>query len=161
DGADLRHANLTGAQLQGARLSGARTSGMVGTGALVTGVEATWLDDSVAGDGSARIVNDQIALILSGQRPAATGNRRYFGRGDVLRNATLQFDTGARVEIDSLFDNCTIHLGDGAELIVGEVGVLADCEIAGAGNITVHGKFFERQSPGIIGPRRLIVSARG
>jgi hypothetical protein len=27
--------------------------------------------------------------------------------------------------------------------------------------VTVHGKFFERQSPGIVGPRQLAVSARG
>jgi hypothetical protein len=39
--------------------------------------------------------------------------------------------------------------------------VLADCEIVGAGCITVHGKFFERHSPGIVGARKLMVSARG
>ena len=45
--------------------------------------------------------------------------------------------------------------------MIGPSGVLADCEIIGAGCITVHGKFFERHSPGIVGPRKLMVSARG
>jgi hypothetical protein len=90
--------------------------------------------------------------------PAA---RRYFGHGDVLRNASLEFEPGARVEVDSLFENCSINLGDGTELVVGSQGVLADCKIAGAGSITVHGHFFERESPGIVGPRELVVSREG
>ena len=45
----------------------------------------------------------------------------------MLRNATLDFEAGARVEIDSLFENCSIKLGEGTELVVGESGVLADC----------------------------------
>ena len=87
--------------------------------------------------------------------------RRYFGRGDVLRNASLAFDAGAHVEIDSLFENCTITLGEGTHLVVGDRGVLADCNIAGAGSITVNGQFFEAKSPGIVGPRELVVSQGG
>ena len=45
--------------------------------------------------------------------------------------------------------------------MVGETGVLADCKIAGGGDVTVHGQFFERESPGIVGPRELVVSAKG
>jgi len=67
----------------------------------------------------------------------------------------------ARVEIDSLFQNCAINLGDGTELVVGESGVLADCQIFGGGSVTVHGHFFERESPGIVGPRELVVSGKG
>jgi hypothetical protein len=160
-GADLRHAKLAGVRLTHAKLTGAKIAGMTGTGSDAA-VDAAWLDASPDGDGSTKLEGPRIDAALSGRREAiGDGNRRYFGRGDVLRNATLQFDGGARVEIDSLFDNCTINLGEGTELVVGEVGVLSDCEIAGAGNITVHGKFFERQSPGIVGPRRLQVSARG
>jgi hypothetical protein len=92
---------------------------------------------------------------------ADEARRRYFGRGDVLRNATLAFDAGAQVEIDSLFQNCTINVGVETELVIGPSGVLADCEILGAGCITVHGKFFEKTSPGIVGARKLIVSSRG
>jgi hypothetical protein len=60
-----------------------------------------------------------------------------------------------------LFQNCTINLGERTELIIGAAGVLADCQIVGAGCITVHGKFFERASPGIVGPRQLMVTAGG
>jgi hypothetical protein len=88
-------------------------------------------------------------------------SRRYFGRGDVLRNATLQFEDGATVEIESLFEACSIRLGAGTELVVGKEGVLAGCKIQGAGNVTVNGKFFEDASPGIIGVRQLVVSSCG
>jgi hypothetical protein len=94
-----------------------------------------------------------------------SANHRYFGRGDVLRNASLQFDEGATVEIESLFEQCTIALGRGTELLIGPDGVLSGCQITGAGNITVNGKFFEaqgkRNGPGIIGAHQLVVSATG
>ena len=66
---------------------------------------------------------------------------RYFGQGDVLRNATLEFAEGIRVHIESRFEQCSIALGRGAELTVGKQGVLAHCRIEGAGNITLHGKW--------------------
>jgi uncharacterized protein YjbI with pentapeptide repeats len=167
-GTDLRHATFARAQIGGARFTGAKAAGLVGTGSPHEAVEVTWLDLSPAGDGTQRIENGVIpsvlmlgASVLSAPAAANDGPRRYFGRGDVLRNATLQFNSGARVEIDSLFQNCTLNLGEATELVIGADGVLADCEIIGAGCVTVHGKFFERQSPGIIGPRMLSVSARG
>jgi hypothetical protein len=138
---------------------------MIGTGAPVDGVQVAWLDVSPKGDGGARVSDGEIPTRLSGLGTspalAAARERRYFGRGDILRDATLTFDEGARVEIDSLFENCTITLGEGAELVVGEAGVLADCEIAGGGEITVHGQFFERKSPGIVGARALRVTGGG
>lgn len=161
---DLRHATFVKAVIANTRLTGAKAAGLVGTGEPLGVVEVTWLDLSPAGDGSGRIENGVIPSILSRGALAISSEetrRRYFGRGDVLRNATLQFDAGARVEIDSLFQNCTINLGEQTELVIGPSGVLADCEIAGAGRITVHGKFFERETPGIIGPRVLAVSAGG
>lgn len=169
-GADLRHATFTQAVFANTRLTGAKAAGLIGTGSSIGVVDVTWLDLSLAGDGSGRVENGVIPSILTAgalgtgaPAPARPdeARRRYFGRGDVLRNAVLQFDAGARVEIDSLFQNCTINLGDQTELVIGPAGVLADCEIAGAGCVTVHGKFFERQSPGIIGPRLLSVSAGG
>jgi hypothetical protein len=66
---------------------------------------------------------------------------------------------GARVEIDSLFENCVVQLGPGTSLVVGKTGVLADCRILGGGDITIHGQFFERESPGIVGPRALTVTS--
>lgn len=171
---DIRYATVARAQLAGARLTGAKVAGLIGTGGAageLGAIEVTWLDLSPAGDGTQRVENGVIPTLLtagaSGPTPAPAAvpdepaRRRYFGRGDVLRNATLQFDAGARVEIDSLFQNCTLHLGEASELVIGAAGVLADCEIVGAGFVTVHGMFFERQSPGIVGPRQLSVSARG
>jgi hypothetical protein len=116
----------------------------------------------------------QIAAVLMGQvasRPAAddrSANRRYFGRGDVLRNASLQFDEGATVEIESLFEQCTIALGRGTELVIGSDGVLSGCQITGAGNITINGKFFEKTETkksgsgvAISGAHQLVVTSTG
>jgi uncharacterized protein YjbI with pentapeptide repeats len=163
--ADLRAANLRGATLTKADLTGAKVAGLIGTGSPLGEVLVAWLDTSEAGDGTGRITNGEIPGLLTGLRAQpgalAPASRRYFGHGDVLKNATLDFEPGARVEIDSLFENCSINLGEGTELVVGETGVLADCHISGAGAITVHGQFFERESPGIVGPRELVVSQAG
>ena len=86
---------------------------------------------------------------------------RYFGQGDVLRNATLEFGAGIKVHIESRFEQCSIALGQGAELTVGKSGVLSQCRIEGAGNITIHGRFQERESPGIVGPSELVVTSEG
>jgi uncharacterized protein YjbI with pentapeptide repeats len=164
-GADVRYATFARAQLAGAQLTGAKIAGLIGTGMPIETVQVAWLDVSPAGDGTQRIENGVIpSMLMLGaavKGPAAEVRGRYFGRGDVLRNATLQFDAGAKIEIDSVFQNCTLNLGEATELVIGADGVLADCEIVGAGSITIHGKFFERQSPGIVGPRNLIVSSRG
>jgi hypothetical protein len=65
------------------------------------------------------------------------------------------------IHIDSRFENCLITLGEGAELTIGKTGVLKACEIVGSGRITVHGRFFERSSPGISGARNITVSSSG
>src|SRR6185436_7626790 len=93
-----------------------------------------------------------------------SANHRYFGKGDVLRNASLQFDEGATVEIDSLFEQCTIALGRATELLIGPEGVLSGCQITGAGNITINGKFFEasaKKGPAIVGANQVVVSSSG
>lgn len=132
--ADLRQADLTGAELKGANLNGVKSSnGLPGTAPA-----------------HARPSNG-----------AAAGNARYFGRGDVLKGATLRLDAGARVEVESLFEQCTIELGEGTELVVGAAGVLSDCTVVGHGSIHIAGKFFERKSPGIVGPTQLVVSTGG
>ena len=56
---------------------------------------------------------------------------------------------------------CAITLGEGTSFVIGAHGVLADCMISGGGALTVHGQFFERQSPGIAGVRQLRVSSHG
>jgi hypothetical protein len=126
------------------------------------------VDDSRDADGSRRVTGAAALGILSGKGPAPSvpppprGQAvRYFGQGDVLRNATLEFGEGIKVQIDSRFEQCSIALGRGAELTVGKAGVLAHCRIEGSGNITLHGRFFERESPGIIGPSQLVVTSEG
>ena len=162
---DLRGANLAGATLPEACLTGAKIHRLRGTGAPVSGVLAEWVDVSRDGDGSERAADGQIAGLLSGvtapAREARKGGHRYFGKGDVLKNANLEFERGASVEIDSLFQNCTITLGEGTELVLGKEGILADCKVIGAGRITIHGKFIEGDSPGIVGARELMVSSGG
>jgi uncharacterized protein YjbI with pentapeptide repeats len=129
--ADLRQADLTGADFTGANLNGVKTSNGL------PGAKPT--------NGAA----------------AAGGNARYFGRGDVLKGATLRLEAGARVEVESLFEQCTIELGEGTELVVGAGGVLSDCTVVGHGSIMIAGKFYERKSPGIVGPTQLVVSTGG
>jgi hypothetical protein len=107
---------------------------------------------------------DQLAGLLSGLWPSDTSARqakRYFGPGDVLRNATLEFGEGASIEIESLFEQCSIALGHGTELVVGAGGVLQGCQIKGSGNVTINGKFIENESPGIVGVSQLIVTSGG
>jgi hypothetical protein len=119
------------------------------------------VDDSEEASRAVRVTGAQIAELLAGLAPAMPAHKRYFGRGDVLRNAHLEFNTGAAVEIESLFEHCTIALGEGTELVVGKGGVLSGCQVQGAGRITIHGKFVEREGPGIVGATQLVVSAEG
>jgi hypothetical protein len=142
---------------------------------MLSGIKADWLDNSPNADGSVRVPKEQVQAVLSGEGAAVpparessrSANHRYFGRGDVLRNASLQFDEGATVEIESLFEACTIALGRGTELLIGPDGVLTGCHITGAGNITINGKFFEatngkkNSGPAIVGAHQLVVSSKG
>jgi uncharacterized protein YjbI with pentapeptide repeats len=144
DEADLTNADLTSANLEEASLVRAK------------------LRDAQLKDANLKNANLTDADIpsMAPQRSDAT-LKRYFGKGDVLRNAHLEFNAGASVEIESLFEQCTIALGDATELVVGKSGVLSGCQVRGAGRITVHGKFVERESPGIAGATQLVVSAGG
>jgi hypothetical protein len=58
-------------------------------------------------------------------------SKRFFGQGDVLRGATLEFIEDCQVEIESYLENCTIHLAQGTTLTVGPNGVLKGCQIVG------------------------------
>jgi hypothetical protein len=134
----------------------------MGSGASFENLRADWVDGSPDGNGRNRVTGaDVIVATLMGKVTQPTATKRYFGKGDVLRNASLQFDEGASVEIESLFEQCSIALGQGTELVIGTEGTLSGCQITGAGNITIHGKFFERASPGIAGASQLIVTSGG
>jgi uncharacterized protein YjbI with pentapeptide repeats/cytoskeletal protein CcmA (bactofilin family) len=163
--ADAREANVTRASLAGATLTGAKIAGLITKGTTVDRLAAAWVDTSASGDSSRRVHGEKIRALLqqdgSVQPAAGEAAPRYFGRGDILRNASLQIEEGAFVEIESVFEQCSISLGRGAELVVGKSGVLSGCQIAGEGRITVHGHFFERESPGIAGVTQLVVSAGG
>jgi hypothetical protein len=160
-GANLRHAVLTGADLTGASLGQATVAGAIFTHARLASVVLDWIDVSPEGDGSQRLDRAGGLAFLSGRDDGKPSGSRYFGKGDVLRDATLEFGDQSVIHIDSRFENCSITLGDGADLTIGEAGVLKNCEIAGSGKITVHGRFFERSSPGIVGAKSIVVSARG
>lgn len=159
---DARHAVLRSAELEGADLSGARLSGAVLMGLRAAQVRAEYIDLSELGDGGRRISGAAaVAFLQQGVLPEASSATRYFGKGDVLRDATLEFGENSVIQIDSHFHNCSITLREGAELTIGDPGVLKDCTINGNGKIIVHGRFFERASPGISGARSIVVSARG
>jgi len=158
---DARQAMLQRANLRGARLDQAKLSNAVLGELGAQGVEFDWIDASVEGDGSVRLEGERALAFLMGRKPASESATRYFGKGDVLRDATLEFGENSVIHVDSRFENCSITLGDGAELTIGEPGVLHNCAIVGRGNIIVHGRFFERSSPGIVGPRSLFVSTHG
>jgi hypothetical protein len=160
-GANLRHAVLTGADLTGASLGHAKVNGATFTDARLASVTFDVLDTSPNGDGSVRLEGPRALAFLSGRPEEKAPSNRYFGKGDVLRDAILEFGKDSVIHIDSRFENCSISLGDGAELTIGEPGVLKNCEIVGRGKITVHGRFFERQSPGIVGAERVVVSSKG
>ena len=162
--ADLRDANMSGARIDDSTLTGAKVAGLVAEVLSVERLVAAWVDTSAEGNGSRRISAD-VASLFKGKGPieptSGSAGRRYFGRGDVLRNATLQFEEGAAVHIDSVFERCSIVLGRGTQLVIGKEGVLADCQITGGGDITIDGHFFERKSPGIVGAQQLVVTSAG
>jgi hypothetical protein len=135
-------------------------------------VEAEWVDFSTRA-GTVRVDGKDLASYYERLRSgspiappmptaASEQSRRFFGQGDVLRNAALEFGAESVVEIQSRFDNCTITLVEGALLTVGEDGVLEGCRIAGPGEIVVHGRIAQGNgSPSISGPKRLIVGKTG
>jgi hypothetical protein len=160
-GANLRHAVLTRADLGGANLGRAKVNGASFIDARLASIVLDFIDASPGGDGSVRLEGPRALAFLTGREEEKEPASRYFGKGDILRDATLEFGKNSVIHIDSRFENCSISLGDGAELTIGEPGVLKNCEIVGRGTITVHGRFFERKSPGIVGAERVVVSSRG
>ena len=79
----------------------------------------------------------------------------------MLRNAQLEFGPGARIQVESRFEECSLVIGDGAELVIGADGVLSGCKVRGAGRIIVFGKILEREAPTISGIRFVTVNDGG
>jgi uncharacterized protein YjbI with pentapeptide repeats len=170
--ADLRDANLKGANLTRTILTGAKLYGVQVEDDKLSAVFAEWVDFSEAGNGEEKVFGDalvaQYKLMKSGgaaaaPAPAASDQaKRFFGKGDVLRNATLEFGDESIVEIESRFENCAIALAPGAVLTLGKHGILQGCQVVGFGEIVIQGEFRENgKGPGIVGPKRLTVRKDG
>jgi hypothetical protein len=133
-------------------------------------VLADWVDFSAEGKGLVEIKGadlvecyNRVKKGLAATSTALSGQpKRFYGQGDVLRNATLEFSEKSQIEIESSLEMCTIILGKGTTLTIGPKGVLTGCQIIGGGEIVVLGTFYENGvSPGIRDPSRLIVGKTG
>jgi Pentapeptide repeats (8 copies) len=163
-GADLRHCRLLKANLAGAILTAAKLYGIEAAPEQLNEVLADWVDFSSEGNGLVQVSGLELVeyYLRFRKGPVTDQRKRFFGQGDVLRNATLQFSEASQIEIESHFENCTITLGQKAVLTIGPNGILAGCQIIGEGEIVIHGKFYENGvSPGILGPSRLFVGKEG
>ena len=172
---DLRNADLTQAMLQGCTLNGARMAGVQASASQFAAASVDWVDVAPDGADQRKIRGADLAAYFEGAAMGrvfgtvgagagveADGKRRYFGEGDFLGSAKLEFSEGSLVEVQSRFENCAITLRPGAKLILGENGVLDGCRIEGAGDILVRGRVSESgESPSIVGPRRVVVASCG
>ncbi|HEX6730901.1 MAG TPA: pentapeptide repeat-containing protein, partial [Pyrinomonadaceae bacterium] len=181
ENANFEEANLTEVDFRNAKLRGAKLTGTTMTGVKLYGCEldvdrlvhvvAEWVDFSEFADGRSRCSGELFAEQYQQMKKAGASSptaqtteqgKRFFGRGDVLRNAALEFGDKSQVEIESRFENCSISLGSGAVLKLGKHGVLQGCQIVGFGEIDIAGEFRENgKSPGIVGPKRIIVRKDG
>jgi Pentapeptide repeats (8 copies) len=183
NGADLAKANLeeailAGADLRDSNLRNAKFNATVMTGAKLHGCEldvdnlvevvAEWVDLSASASGDKTpggTLAEQYQAMKSGAGQSSSGSgqgKRFFGQGDVLRNAALEFGDKSEVEIESRFENCSISLGTGAVLRLGQHGVMQGCQVVGFGEIDIRGEFKENgKGPGIVGPKRVTVRKDG
>jgi len=170
--ADLRGTSVRGVVLDGARMTGTKLAGADLLPDQLGGIVADWVDFSTHSD-ELRIEGSVAREFVERMRSAAfspisaavssSGQpKRFFGKGDVLRHAALEFDEDSVVEVESRLEQCSIALKDGARLVIGPNGVLEGCRIVGAGQVVVHGSFTEKgDSPGIVGPMSVVVGKTG
>jgi uncharacterized protein YjbI with pentapeptide repeats len=170
--ADLRYANLRGVNLAGVKMTGAKVHGLEVEVDQLKLVTAEWVDLSEFGTGETKCSGESLVeqykqMKLGGVssepvRSSPEPGKRFFGHGDVLRNAAFEFGEKSVVEIESRFENCSIALGAGATLKLGKHGVLEGCQVIGFGEIVIHGEFRENgHKPGFLGTKRLIVGKDG
>lgn len=177
--ADLRGSSLREAKVTGAKMTGAKLAGCDATPEQLAEVNAEWVDFSTKTNkvkikgpelvdyftklkgGAPVLPPEMLETFVNTGAPTDTGNR-YFGEGDVLRNAALEFGEKAQVLIQSRFENCTIVLVEGAKLTVGQQGTLNGCSIEGAGDVVIQGSFCkDGEGPSIMGAKRLVVGNSG
>jgi uncharacterized protein YjbI with pentapeptide repeats len=168
--ADLRYCDLSDAKLTGAILTAAKLFGIEVVPNRLADVVAEWADFSAEGNGHVEVSGADLAEYYQRMTDGFNGisgtllnqPKRFFGKGDVLRHATLEFSEKSEVEIQSYLEKCTIALAAGTKLTVGSNAVLMGCQIIGCGEIVVHGAFYENGFfPGMVGPSRLVVGKTG
>jgi hypothetical protein len=167
-GADLRFCDLRKTNLTGAKMTGAKLFGIEATPEQLAQITAEWIDFSANGDGTQRMSMPQLVEhfkkggSMLAPPPSAAAPRRLFGKGDVMRNATLEFGALSVVDVEGRLENCTIVLGEGAHLRLGAEGVMDGCKISGDAEIEILGTFSQNGGgPGIVGARQLVVGRTG
>ena len=169
--ADLTNANLSGVGARRASFAGARLDGATLTGRACTASSERarrsrvcgpdWIDASADANGTMAHRRRRRRL-PRGDRPGA-----LVGQPALLRQGRRPAQREPRVQ-----RGC--HRGDreplravqhrprrGTELVIGKAGVLSGCQVKGSGRVTVHGKFVEREAPGIVGVSQLVVTSSG
>lgn len=163
--ADLRKTKMTGVAFLDTIMTGALIFEMDVESEALGGVFAEWVDGSTKGDGTERVNGTDLIAFFERKLVPATAaiepGVRFFGRGDVLRNADLEFDTGSIVEIESTFRQCKIKLGDNAQLTVGQYGLLENCHIEGMGIISIDGMIKNSKKITIDFPKIFKVGSKG
>jgi uncharacterized protein YjbI with pentapeptide repeats len=174
--ADLRRSLFRGTLLSQVCFTGARVYGLDSSRHRLDGVVADWVEtaredttshpqelwlwmesllgeERVQGAESNQLVSVEVA-------PRTQTRMRYVGKGDVLKNAVLEFGAGADIAIDGHLEGCHIRLASDAHLRIGETGQLIGCQIVG-GLIEIQGLFLERERCGLVFPKQLLVSQSG
>lgn len=168
--ADLRDCHFPEADLTRAIFTASKLFGIEAVPEQLIDVVADWVDFSAEANGLMKVRGFELVDYFRSLKEGFLGilpsnpdqARRYYGPGDVMRNATLAFVEDSQIEIESYLENCTITLGRGTRLAIGPEGVLSGCQVIGEGEIVIHGKFYENgTSPGIVGPSGLFVGKTG
>ena len=160
-GADLRQANLSGAVLDGATATGAKIAGMVPTGRAATELKAQWLDNTPDGSGGARVPEAEAADWLTlgggaGRRPGASGGTSAGGTS--CATPPWSCPTGCGWRSTACFRTARCDCDRAPSWWWDRAGCSPTAESSGAGDITIQGQFFERNSPG---NRRASTAGRG
>lgn len=167
--ADLRDCELVTSILDGAILDGAKVFRVALLREQLSQTLIEWWDISRSGDGSSREDGNQVGAFLEAGAAAplppaavpAESRTRFFGPGDVLRNAEFEIGDGSAVEVQGRLENCKIILGEDARLTIGEAGVLRDCRVAGPGGLYVHGQIRNGSDEALTMPKVFFVGASG
>ena len=185
-GARLTHAKLDSAKLGGANLVGAQlshadlTDGDLST-AKLDEADLTNADLTDANLEEASLVRAKMRDARSAGRqpqerqphraldaPGLTRARGPRGLQALLRQGRRAAQRGAGVRLGRLGGDReplrAVHHRPGRRAPSSSwarAGTLSGCQIRGAGKITIHGKFVERESPGITGATQLVVTSGG